>query len=288
MTAEHLTAERFTGPCTFHGEGPFWDDVDGRLLVVDMLDGAVVAVDDAGAAARHDVGTIAAVIRQRAAGGFVVAVEHAFLLLDRDFQPVEAPVPVLDDPGIRLNEGGCDPQGRFYCGTMAYDVTPGAGTLYRLDADRGVHEVLTGVTISNGLQWSADGATAYYDDTPTQRVQAFDFDAAAGLLVRPRTFVTIAPDDGAPDGMAIDTDGGIWVALWGGHGVRRYDASGALTTIVDVPIRQVSACAFGGPDRSTLYVTTSRQGPDAVEDDAGSIYAVETGFTGAVPHAYAG
>jgi sugar lactone lactonase YvrE len=281
-------ATQVTDPITFHGEGPYWDPEAGRLLLVDMLAGAVVSLGDGGATQRHEYGGIAAVIRRRTTGGFVLAVERGFQMLDDELQPVGDPIRVFDDPAIRMNEGGCDPQGRLYVGTMAYDVTPGAGTLWRLDQDRSVHPTLTGVTISNGLQWSADGATAFYNDTPTQRVWRYAFDGATGTFGERTTVAEIEEGHGSPDGMAIDADGGLWIALWGGGAVRRYDPDGTLTEVVELPCTNVTACTFGGDDLRTLYITTSRDGLPEPEAEAGSVFAFEPGVRGAQPHPYAG
>jgi sugar lactone lactonase YvrE len=277
------TAKQVTEVVTQHGEGPFWDAEAGRLLVVDMLAGAVVAVTPS--VSRYEVGGVAAAVRARAGGGYVLATERGFQFYTPDFTPDGPPIAAFDDPAIRMNDGGCDPQGRFYCGTMAYAVTPGAGTLYRLDPDLSVHPVLTGVTISNGVQWHADGRHVYYNDTPTGRVDRYDFDPSAGMFGNRRTFATIDPDHGQPDGMALDDEGGVWVALWGGGAVHRYDAAGALTERIELPAAQVTACTFGG---TTLYITTSREGlGEAAEAAAGAVFAVETGVRGAAQHPFA-
>ena len=282
------TASQVTEVCTEHGEGPFWDSARGRLLVVDMLRGAVVAVGASGRTERYELGGVAAAIRARRAGGYVLATGRGFQPYTADFVPDGAEIAAFTDPRIRMNDGGCDPQGRFYCGTMAYAATPGAGTLYRLDPDLSVHPVLTGVTISNGLQWHADGRHAYYNDTPTGRVDRYDFDPAAGNLSNRRTLAAIEPDHGQPDGMAIDEEGGVWVALWGGGAVHRYDEDGTLTERIELPARQVTACAFGGPAGTTLYITTSRDGlGDAAEPEAGAVFAAETGVRGATQYAFA-
>lgn len=287
-----MKAEQVTPTVTWHGEGPFWDDAGQRLLVVDMLAGAVVDLASFEQPRRHDVGSpVAAVIRHRRQGGFIVATEHGFALFDEHFALVRRLPDLLDDPAIRLNEGGCDPAGRFYIGSMAYDQAPGAAAVYRLDADGSTRTVLAGVTISNGLQWSIDGTLAYYIDTPTRRVDAFDVDPADGSLHDRRPFVRLADDvAGSPDGMTIDAEGGLWVALWGGGAVRRFDPSGALTEIVDVPgVSHTSAAAFGGPGLDTLYITSSRQHlPDDVEPEAGAVFAVRPGVRGTVLPAYAG
>lgn len=283
------SAAQITDSCTYHGEGPVWDPRRGRLLFVDMLAGDVLALDPAGGVARHPVGSVAAVVRSREQGGFVVAVERGFVFADEDFAVLTPVAEAFDDPALRLNEGGCDPQGRFYCGSMAYDMAKGAGSLYRLDPDRTVRPVLTGVTISNGLQWSSDGGTAFYNDTETGRVDALDFDSGSGTFSNRRPFAGINADKGAPDGMAIDAEDGIWVALYGGAAVHRYDAAGKLTEVVTVPPTNVTACAFGGPDGRTLYITTSREGlaPDE-QPAAGAVFAADVGISGAPLHRFAG
>ena len=280
-------AEQVTGVVSEHGEGPIWDPARGALLFVDMLAGDLLELTGDTVAKTH-IGTVLAAMRPRVGGGYVVAVEHAFQLLAPDFAPVDDPVIAIEDPGIRMNDGGCDPQGRFYCGTMAYAETPGAGTVFQLGLDRSVRPILTGVTISNGLQWHPDGRSVYYNDTPTRRISRYDFDPATGDFGDRRTLVDIPEADGAPDGMAIDREGGLWVACWGGSAVRRYDESGALTAVIDVPVPNPTACAFGGEDGGTLYVTSSRQGGGDAAAGSGAIFAARPGVTGAPPLPYAG
>ena len=280
-------AELFTEPCTFHGEGPFWDDANARLMVVDMLAGAVVLVDADGRTRRSQISTVAAAIRARRGGGYVLATEDRFLLLDAELAIQRELPPVFTDPLIRMNDGGCDPQGRFYCGTMAYAETPGAGTLYRLDPDDSVHVVLRDVTISNGLQWSHTGETVFYADTPTGRIDRFTFDPHTGSFTERRTFTEIP--GGHPDGMAIDEEDGIWVALWGGSAVHRYGDRGRLDQVIGLPVSNVTACAFGGPDRRTLFITTSRQGLASGEQpDAGAVFRFDAGIRGARQYSFAG
>lgn len=283
-------ATRVTDRCTFHGEGVFWDERGGRVLLVDMLAGAVVELGPDLVPQRHEYGGIAAVVRSRASGGFVLAVERGFRFLDERLEPTGDGVDVFDDASIRMNEGGVDPQGRLHVGTMAYDVAEGRGTVYRLDADRAVTPVLTGVTISNGLQWSADGGTAFYVDTPTDHVWRFRFDQATGTFHDREPFIDLGDVEGHPDGMAIDEHGGLWVAMYGGWAVRRFDPDGTPAEVVELPTRDVTCATFGGADRSTLYITTSRDGwgDEHAEPEAGSVFALETDVRGAHQHAYAG
>ena len=192
-----------------------------------------------------------------------------------------------DDERVRMNEGGCDPDGRFYCGSMAYDQTPGAAALYRLDPDRTVRAVLAGVTVSNGLEWSPDGALAYYNDTATHRVDVFDYDTTTGLTGR-RPFVEL-PDDGRPDGLTVDAQGGVWVALSGGGAVHRYTPEGVLDEVVELPTPKVTACTLGGPALDQLFVTTSREGLAPDEDPvAGSLFRARVDVPGRPVREFAG
>ncbi|MFD3445197.1 SMP-30/gluconolactonase/LRE family protein [Microbacteriaceae bacterium 4G12] len=280
--------DQVTDRCTFHGEGPFWDGRSSRLRFVDMLAGDVVTLLPTGTVTRRHVDDIAAVIRARESGGYLVAIEHGFALFDEDWTRTGT-VRAFDSPAVRMNEGNCDPQGRFYCGSMSYDLSPGAGALYRLDPDLTVDTVLESVTIPNGLQWSADGARAFHADTGTGRIDVYDFDAASGRLHDPRPFITIDEEHGAPDGTTVDDEGGLWVALWGGGAVRRYDADGTLSEVVELPVTNVTACTFAGAGSPDLYITTSMQDvdPDA-EPAAGAVFSVATGARGVAQAMFAG
>ncbi|MFC4243250.1 SMP-30/gluconolactonase/LRE family protein [Gryllotalpicola reticulitermitis] len=277
---------------TWHGEGPCWDPVGERMLVVDLSAGAVVDVTAPSDPVRHQLRSgVAAVVRPRRGGGFLVAGKHGFDLFDADFQFERELAHVLDDPAVRLNEGGCDAAGRFFCGGMAYAGTPAAASVYRLEPDGATSVAFDGVTISNGLQWSLDGTRAFYIDTPTHRVDVFDYDVADGTFHDRRTFAELSGVSGSPDGMTIDAEGGLWVAFWGGGVVRRLDPeSGAVTEEVEVSgAAQTSACAFGGESLDTLYITTSRQDlPDDVDPAAGAVFAVRPGTRGTPLPQFAG
>jgi sugar lactone lactonase YvrE len=186
-----------------------------------------------------------------------------------------------------MNEGGCDPDGRFYCGTMAYDKTPGAASIYRLDPDGSTEVVLTGVTVSNGLEWSPDGSLAYYNDTDSGEVSVFDYDREEGLTGR-RTFAPI-PDNGRPDGLTVDGDGNVWTALNGWGQVWCFSPGGEREAVVEVGARKVTACTFGGPGLDQLFITTSRDNlaPDE-EPPAGSLYYVSPGVSGRPVREFAG
>ena len=183
-----------------------------------------------------------------------------------------------------MNDAACDPQGRFWAGTMAEDQRPGAGGLFRLDRDGSVDQVLDGLTITNGLGWSPDGTTMYVTDSGDRSVCAHDFDGGHGAISNGRALLTVPEEVGAPDGMTVDSDGNLWVAVYGGGQVRRYLPNGALAEVLTVPARQTTCCAFGGAGMHQLYVTTATEGwtdAERVADPrAGLVYRIETEATG--------
>ncbi len=283
--------ETFTEPIAHHGEGPVWDVRSGALHWVDMLAGDVLHVDPGtGNVVRAHVGTVAAALRpRRDHPGWVVATERGFAVHDSLGEPAVRTHTAFTDPSVRMNEGGCDPQGRFYCGTMAYDKTPGAGCVYRLDPEGTITTVLTGVTTSNGLVWSRDGRTAYYIDSPTRRIDALEFDAQAGTFGARRVVADIESGAGTPDGLTIDSDGNLWVALFRGGAVRCYSPSGPLLVVLDVPTPQPTACTFGGANLDELFITTSAEGLSSTEHpQAGSVFRALPGVTGLPPLPFAG
>ena len=288
MTVTRLRADQVTEPLAHHGEGPVWVS-GGRwptgIYWVDMLAGDVLALDANGLVSRRKVGSVAALVRQRTNGGLVYAVERGFALDDGPGTPVRTLPELWDDPLVRMNEGGCDPAGNLFCGSMSFGAEPGAGSLYRLEPDGAATVVATGMTIPNGLEWTADGTRAFHIDTPTGRVDVLDWDPAAGLSNR-RPFATV--EAGGPDGLTVDTDGGVWIGVWGAGAVHRYSPDGTLSVVVEVPARNVTACAFGGPERDELFITTSREQLADPEPEAGALFSVRTGRAGVVPRMFAG
>jgi sugar lactone lactonase YvrE len=282
-----MRAEQVTEPIAFHGEGPVWSERWGGLRWVDMLAGDILSLEADGSVGRRHVGKVVAALRPRRKGGAVLALERGFALEDPDGTRVEL-AELWSDETVRMNEGACDPDGRFYAGSMAYDQRPGAGNLYRLDPDRSIHLVRADVTISNGLDFSPDAARAYYVDTATRRITVFDYDRDAGLTGG-RTFAEIPADAGRPDGLTVDAEGGVWVALTRGSAVRHYRPDGVLDGVVAVPALKVTACTFGGPGLDELYITTSKEGIDASRDPlAGALFRASVGVVGLPVREFAG
>lgn len=283
-----VRAEQITDAVAEHGEGPVWWPGWGGLRWVDMLAGDVLALGGDGQVTRTHHGSVAAALRPRAGGGAVIALERSFALVDPRGVVRQLPE-VWADPTVRFNDGGCDPQGRFLCGSMGYDQRSGGATLHRLDPGGEVRTVLAGVTVSNGLDWSPDGALAYYVDSAEQRVDVFDHDPESGLTGR-RALVEIPRSAGTPDGLCVDADGCVWVAMWCGSAVHRYRPDGVLDGVVELPVTQVTACTFGGDGLDELLITTSRQGlpAGAQAGQAGAVFRCRPGVVGRLPRTFAG
>jgi sugar lactone lactonase YvrE len=268
------------------GEGPVWDAERRRLLFVDIMRGLVHAWDPATGNDRTiEVGEPVSAVAPTIRHDWVIATASGFSRLDPDSghtMPIAAVE--ADRPETRMNHGLVDPRGRFWAGTMGMGGRTGAGTLYRLDRDGSVHPMLAPVDISNGLDWSPDGRLMYYADTPTGRVDVFDVDMDLGTIARRRTFADVSPSDGYPDGLVVDADGGVWLALWTGGAIRRYAPDGRLDLVVRVPASLTTSCAFGGEDLATLYITTAWIDLDAEgrrrEPHAGGVFAVRPGARG--------
>lgn len=293
-----MRAEQITDPIAYHGEGPVWSEhwgtaehglaAGGGLRWVDMLAGDVLSLRPDGAVERTHVGDVAAALRPRVGGGAVVAVERGFALVSPEGEVETLPELWPEADGIRMNEGGCDPQGRFLCGTMAYAKTPGAASVHRLWPDGRTDVVLTGSTTSNGLEWSPDGTRAYYNDTPTRQVAVFDHDPERGLTNR-RVFASLLDGEGKPDGLTVDAEGGVWVAVISHGRIHRYSPEGELDAVVEVPVQKTTACTFGGEGLRTLYITTSWENMERGEDPmAGALFAVEPGVAGLPVRPFAG
>jgi len=289
------SAELFIDARSTLGEGPCWDRQSGCLYWVDILERNVhVHYPATGQSASIAVGSYVGAAVPRASGGLVLALQDGFYTYDFTSGAVTAlAIPEQEHPGNRFNDGKCDPKGRFWAGTMSLRDEPGQGALYCLDIDGRVRQVLPGVTCSNGIAWSSDGGTLYYIDTPTRRVAAYPFDMNSGELGVPRTVAVIPADEGYPDGMAIDSDGMLWVAQWDGFCVSRWDPNtGERLLKVKVPAARVTSCVFGGERLDELYITTARCGLSEDElkrqPHAGGIFRFQSDVTGAPSYAYNG
>ncbi|MDX3075727.1 SMP-30/gluconolactonase/LRE family protein [Streptomyces sp. NPDC088354] len=241
------------------GEGPTWDPAAARLVWVDILASRVHWYDPLGGRTSvMTTGQHVGAAKPRAGGGIVVNLRDGVAVYDADgaFRWLHRE-PV---PGRRANDAAVDASGTLWAGTMRYDEAPGGGTLSRVAPDGTVEPVLDDVAVSNGTDWSPDGSLMYYVDSPTRRIDVFDVDPDTGLVRKRRPFAVVEEGAGFPDGLTVDADGCVWVALWDGAAVRRYTPRGALDRVVEVPVRRPTACAFGGPHLTDLYITSARTG----------------------------
>ncbi|MFF5338199.1 SMP-30/gluconolactonase/LRE family protein [Streptomyces sp. NPDC013181] len=250
------------------GEGPTWDAATGRLIWVDILAARVHTYDPAtGHRTVLATGQHVGAAKPRTGGGLVCNLRDGVGLYDADgtFRwLVHDPV-----PGRRANDAAVAPDGALWAGTMRYDQAEGGGTLARIAPDGTADLVLPRVTCSNGTGWSPGGRLMYYTDTHTRRIDVFDVDGPHVTGRRP--FAVLEDGAGYPDGLTVDAEGAVWVALWDGSALRRYTADGRLERTVDLPVRRPTACAFGGPGLRDLYVSTARTGLDAPHPLSGAL-----------------
>lgn len=292
------------------GEGPAWDAAAGRLLWSDNAVGVIheARADAATGWREHRCWNLnrplgAAIPRSR--GGLIVAAGTEVLAMS-EAGDVSLLVRLDADPNlVRVNEAKCDPQGRLWVGTATADYAKtGVGALYRVDPDGTVATVLRDITISNGMDWSPDYSTFYYVDSHTHRVAAFDFDASLGTLANRRTLATVEFGAGLPDGLTVDCEGAVWVAVIGSGEVRRYAPDGALLARATLSAPAVTSCAFGGPDGADLFITSAGvRLPDVARSygisaeviehspaapGAGGVFVCRPGITGRPATAFAG
>tara|TARA_A100001037_G_C15065633_1_gene596910 strand:- start:227 stop:1081 length:855 start_codon:yes stop_codon:yes gene_type:complete len=262
-------------------EGPVWDADNSEILWVDILKGEINRVDLMGKKSDtlkldQPVGAIALTEKGRVVAATPIGLVDALT-------GVEVSTFSNPDPKVRMNDGKADPCGRFVGGTMSVgEIERDAGSLWSFsESDPKV--LIQNVTISNGLDWSEDGATMFYVDTPTQKIDAFDYDLSTGEILNQRDHIHIDPLLGAPDGMCIDSEGGLWVALWGGSAVIRI-FDGKIEEKVDIPARQVTCVTFAGGDLDYLIVTSASDGLKDRSENDGDIFIFQPGVTGKEPN----
>lgn len=289
MNCKIAKAELIVDAHSWIGEGPVWDGRGGRLIWIDVAAGLIHSFDPSTkVVTTHNAGQPVGSVALCADGGLIAAMRDGIGLFRDEGEELIRFIEIEKDlTGSRMNDGKCDCRGRFWAGTMDVDHAPGTGTLYRVEQVDGELKVLAqlrGTTISNGLDWSDDNRRMYYVDSVTQRIDVFDFEAEAGLITSRRPFVVIPRPDGLPDGMTVDAEGYVWVALFGGGRVRRYSPGGEVDMEVEVPVTLVTSCTFGGRDLRDLYITTARHRLTATEataqPTAGALFASRPGPQG--------
>jgi sugar lactone lactonase YvrE len=274
------------------GEGPTWNPETRRLLWVDILNSEVHEFDPAtGEDTIMPTPQHVSAVKPREGGGIAVNLAEGIGMYGPagEFGWLAR----WPDPACRGNDAGVDPWGNLWAGTMRYDEAAGGGHLRRITPDGTVDIVVPNTSISNGLGWSPDERAMYFIDTPTRRVDRFDVDPDDGSVRNRRPHVTL-PDDtpGSPDGMTVDADGCVWVALWDGWAVHRYTPDGKLDRVLEMPVARATACMFGGPEMRDLYISTARDRLSEAELEAqplaGSLLVVHDVGQGMAMKAFAG
>ncbi|MHA7965252.1 SMP-30/gluconolactonase/LRE family protein [Paenibacillus sp. CAU 1782] len=277
------------------GEGPLWLADQEMLAWVD-IEGCCIEFLQPKTGERRSipVGARIGAVVESEDGRLVCALQNGLHYLDPETGQLEfIGDPEQDLEGNRFNDGKCDPAGRFWAGTMPISGSEAAGSLYMLDTDGEIHRKVQDIRCSNGLGWSMDGTEMYYIDTPTQRIDVFHYDSATGKISERRPLVEVPSELGFPDGMTVDAEGKIWLAHWGGSCITRWDpATGQQLDKVELPVSQVTSCAFGGKNLDVLYITSARVGlsEERLKNEplAGGVFAYVPGVKGRLASRYNG
>lgn len=280
-------------PCDL-GEGPVWDHRNKRMLWVDITRGEIYWLyPHTGEHSFCQTGVMIGAITLTGSGGVLAALQTGFALVDLEngsIQPISDPE--ADLPDNRFNDGKCDAEGRFWAGTMSMSGKTKAGSLYMLAPDFSITLKIKDVTSSNGLAWSPDQSCFYYVDTATRQVAAYDYDTTNGSLFNKRIVIEIPEEEGYPDGMTVDAEGMLWIALWDGWKVGRWNPqNGKLIESVALPVARPTSCVFGGSSLQDLYITSARHGLSEKElvnqPLAGSLFVVkDSGWQGLPAHEF--
>lgn len=277
-----------------HGEGPVWCPLEKKLYCVDLLKGSYFKIDwKSGETEEFNVGQELGVIALREKGGIVAGVRDGFGFYTERTAKLEliAGSPELDVPERRMNDGAVDPAGRFFAGSMEYDGAKATGKLYRLNTDHSWDCLEENIFITNGMGWSPDKSTYYMIDTNRNVLYAYDYNLSTGNISDRRNHIQWEKNE-FPDGMAVDSEGGFWVAMWEGRKVSHFDAQGKWIKDIPIPVRHVTSCCFGGEDLKTLLITTSRLNlseKEQLENPlAGRCFAVETDIVGQIEPRFKG
>lgn len=273
------------------GESPLWHPERKCCYWVDIERGILYELNWLSKATRSwEFNEKLSVVLQGKGSELILALQTMIVKFNLEDERMERLLDVEPpSSGNRCNDGGLDSKGRLWIGTMSLQHTEGAGSLYCVDVDRKVNKKRGYISISNGIVWSLDNKRMFYIDSPTQVVQSFLFEEEKSEIVFEKNAVDIPSDMGSPDGMAIDREGMLWIAHWGGFGVYRWNPyNGKLLSKIDVPVPQVSSCAFVGDESDHLLITTARENlsPEEIKKypESGDVFIIKTGVKGTLPY----
>ena len=269
------------------GEGPLWCPLSQCLWWLDVADPHLFCANAQGQLLnRWKLPKYPGSMALRHDGSLLLMFRHGPSI----FQPIDGSVQWLDVPGLdlgetRFNDGKCDRLGRFWSGTMDRRTERAIGSLYRMDGLQRIRQMdASGVTIANGIAWSPDNRTMYFADTPAACIYAYDHDLERGEISHRRVFAQFKSGEGGPDGLTVDSEGGVWCALFNRSELHHIAPSGQPIQVIDLPVQQPTSVMFGGPDLGTLFVTTARMhlSPAQLQNQpwAGHVLCFEPGVKG--------
>jgi D-xylonolactonase len=268
------------------GEGPLWSVNEQALYWVDILNCRLHRLSHDNEQRTWELdGEISSVCERAESSGVIATLRYGFAFFDPETHSLTHLVkPEINFPAHRFNDGKCDQRGRYWAGSVHFDCNVPVGSLYCLSPDLSVTQVDTGYTVTNGPTWSADQTLMYYNDSALGRVYVFDFDLESGTVSNKRLFLQFSEEDGSPDGMTTDAEGGLWIAHWGASKVTRHDRHGNVMQTIQLPCSQITSCAFGGADLQTLFITSAAAGLSDTQLEreplAGGLFAVDLNIEG--------
>lgn len=260
------------------GEGAYWDWRTSELLMVDITGGRVIKLSPSGDLIKeYQLGNkVGAVIGVENSSNYLLVEQRGLTMMAPSGARTELLMLLEANEQKRFNDAKADPAGRLWAGVMGMDQRPGVGALYSYQAGGLMHQMITDLTVPNGLDWTIDNKTMYFIDSPTRTVGVYDFNLETAEISLRNSFTM--PISGNPDGMTLDAEDNLWIALWDGSAVIQLSPEGKLMQQIDLPVSRVTTCTFGGKDLSTLYITSASFGVD--EDLAGSVFVYETDTQG--------
>jgi len=260
------------------GEGAYWDWRTSELLMVDITGGRVIKLSPSGDLIKeYQLGNkVGAVIGVENSSNYLLVEQRGLTMMAPSGARTELLMLLEANEQKRFNDAKADPAGRLWAGVMGMDQRPGVGALYSYQAGGLMHQMITDLTVPNGLDWTIDNKTMYFIDSPTRTVGVYDFNLETAEISLRNSFTM--PISGNPDGMTLDAEDNLWIALWDGSAVIQLSPEGKLMQQIDLPVSRVTTCTFGGKDLTTLYITSASFGVD--EDLAGSVFVYETNTQG--------
>ncbi len=276
------------------GEGAFWSIDEQKLYWVDIKNNSFSRFDPSSDKQEvFQVDQSIGVLALRASGGLVMATRKGFALWNEQQRELKyIAQPYGNNPELRFNDGAVDARGRFWAGSMADDEQPEKGILYRLDPDGSIHEMVKKVSVPNGIGWSPDNKTMYFTDSHAwlSTIFAYDYDIETGTIANCRVFSAHTDEKGTPDGLTVDSEGFVWSAFWDGAKIIRFDPSGQIERIIDLPVLRPTSCVFGGSGLTELYITSAAVAePDRAQYPlSGDLFRIKTGIRGQPKYKFGG